>query len=161
LTPWAARGVGEHRARFPRSSIHFECIDHDPHAIEYANGLLAAFDGAVTFRCENAFKLRAAGPLAELVWCAGLFDYLDDATFGVLCRRLMQLVAPTGSLVIGNFSPYNPTRAYMEFGEWRLHHRTEDELLRLAAASGARPAQCWVGREPEGINLFLHIRAQD
>ncbi len=44
-------------------------------------------------------------------------------------------------------------------GEWRLHHRSADELRQIAVAAGAHPANVGVGAEPEGVNLFLHVRA--
>jgi hypothetical protein len=86
---------------------------------------------------------------------AGLFDYLDDRTFRVLLEKLLRLVAP-GGVVIGNFSKANPTRAYMEFGEWFLHHRDADDLRLLASSVEADDVT--VTQEPAGVNLFLNIR---
>ena len=64
-----------------------------------------------------------------------------------------------GEIIIGNFNNENPSRDYMEMvGDWMLTHRSENELIALAVKAGAKPTKVWVGQEPEGINLFLHIK---
>ena len=76
-----------------------------------------------------------------------------------MVKRLQVAIAPGGELVIGNFSRANPSRSYMELvGEWNLHHRSEDQLRELALQAGADADQLSVGREPENVNLFLHLR---
>src|SRR5262249_43608178 len=93
----------------------------------------------------------------DFIWASGLFDYLSDATFVRLTRRLLAALRPGGELVIGNFGLHKPTRLFMELVlDWRLHNRSAAELLRLAALAGERRAE--VGREAKGVNLFLHLR---
>jgi len=67
---------------------------------------------------------------------------------------------PGGEIVIGNFNDeHNPSRFFMElFGEWHLHHRSEQVLFKLALEAGYTPDNIHIGKEPEEINLFLHIR---
>ncbi|MEO1713093.1 MAG: class I SAM-dependent methyltransferase, partial [Bacteroidota bacterium] len=64
-------------------------------------------------------------------------------------------------IIIGNFNElHNPSRTYMEiFGDWYLVHRTKEDLLRLGKAAGFKVDQMVVGQEEEGVNLFLHIKA--
>ncbi len=45
----------------------------------------------------------------------------------------------------------------MEFGDWRLHHRTPEDLAKLALGLGVPVDAVHVGSGPEGVNLFLHI----
>ncbi len=89
---------------------------------------------------------------------AGLFDYLDDRKFVYLLGKLRAHLVTGGRLIIGNFSNRNPTRKYMElFGKWFLYHRSEQELVALATASGVAEEQVTVYSEPLGVNLFLHL----
>ncbi len=46
----------------------------------------------------------------------------------------------------------------MEFGGWHLIHRDEKELLRLANAANIPGASIQIGQEPNGVNLFLHLK---
>jgi hypothetical protein len=60
---------------------------------------------------------------------------------------------------VGNFSDFNPSRDYMELlGDWVLQHRTRDRLRELALEAGAAEDAIDVQWEPEGVNLFLHVR---
>jgi hypothetical protein len=69
-------------------------------------------------------------------------------------------VTKNGEIIIGNFNQNNnPSRGYMElFGEWYLHHRTENELIFLAKEAGFSEIQIHIGKEEEDVNLFLHLR---
>jgi hypothetical protein len=62
-----------------------------------------------------------------------------------------------GKMVIGNFSTLNPSRDYMEFGEWFLFHRDINELTELAVKAGADPDLVAIESEATGVNLFLKI----
>jgi len=48
----------------------------------------------------------------------------------------------------------------MEFGGWHLIHRDEAKLLRLARDANIPNAVTRIGQEPNGVNLFLHIKIQ-
>jgi hypothetical protein len=44
------------------------------------------------------------------------------------------------------------------FGEWFLHHRTDEELVQLALEAGVPDVnQIRIESEKEGINLFMRI----
>ena len=65
------------------------------------------------------------------------------------------MLAPGGRVILGNFHPNNVDKAFMDYVlDWKLIHRTEDDMNRLFAQSKfARP--CTRFRfEQEGINLF-------
>ena len=138
-------------------SIFFECVDCDEHAIAYSSNMAKRVDHHVRFHCANAFFFSTKN-LFDLVWSAGLFDYLDDRSFKILLKKLLRFVNVDGELVVGNFSPSNTTRDYMEFGNWHLNHRTTEELIQLAQEVGVPEEKVFVRSEPLGINLFLHIR---
>ena len=71
-------------------------------------------------------------------------------------------ILPDGEIIIGNFNEANnPSRGYMEiFGEWFLHHRTEDDLRSLAEKAGFKDTQIKIGKEDEDVNLFLHLKIE-
>lgn len=112
---------------------------------------------AVECCCKNAFRFKS-NKKYDLVWSAGLFDYLEDKQFIFLLRLLLDVVSPDGEIVIGNFSEANPSRDYMEFGEWFLHHRTEDRLAIIANQAGCSEHSINIEKEATGVNLFLRIR---
>lgn len=151
------RDVFEYLSQNPGTKTRFECVDMDQNAITYSQSLCRIFDGNVKYSLENIFLLRPTRTY-NFVWSAGLFDYLDDRKFTFLLKRLYKMLMPYGQLVVGNFSPNNPTRAYMEYGEWFLNYRNEEHLLSLAEQSKIPRQLCHVAKENEGVNLFLHVQ---
>jgi SAM-dependent methyltransferase len=155
-----ARDVAEHFERQPDSRCRFTCLDLDAAAIDFARGLV---DGAgagdrVEFVHGNALRWRSERRF-DLVWSAGLFDYLEDRLFVRLLARLWEQVAPGGELVVGNFDPCNPSRAWMELlCDWNLIHRTPAQLRKLAGYAGLPAHAVSVDAEALGINLFLRVR---
>ena len=92
----------------------------------------------------------------DMVYCAGLFDYLTDQT----CRNLLMLfkswVNPGGLLTITNVHPANPNRHQMEhLLEWYLNYRDEPEMTKLASEWSRYKK---VQSDPTGYNVFLDIR---
>jgi extracellular factor (EF) 3-hydroxypalmitic acid methyl ester biosynthesis protein len=92
----------------------------------------------------------------DLVYCAGLFDYLSDR----VCRKMMEIlydqVAPGGLLVATNVAVNNPVRNVMEYVlAWNLIHRDASQLASL------RP-QCdgafRVTTDSTSLNIFLELR---
>lgn len=85
-------------------------------------------------------------------------DYLDDNVVVKLLDWIHSILRPGGRVILGNFHPRNPTRAMMDHVlEWRLIHRDEADMHRLARAS-ALGTQCTrVLYEPQRIDLFAEI----
>ena len=152
------RDIAEYFSKASLSSIHMDCVDQDSKAIEYARKLCKKHLDRVHFIERNAFRFQSDDTY-DLIWSGGLFDYLSDKQFIYLLKHLMTFLRAEGELVIGNFSPMNPSRAYMEIvGDWHLNHRDELHLTRLAKESGVHPDSIQVTAETKGINLFLHVR---
>lgn len=150
-----ARGIVEFLS-MESGGILFECVDCDKNAIEYSSKQLTGFNDYVEFHTENAFYFSSQHTF-DLVWSAGLFDYLNDRAFKLLIKKLLKFLGEEGELVIGNFSPSNPSRDYMEFGNWYLNYRSIDALTNLAKEIGVPEEKISVQSEPLGVNLFLHI----
>ena len=138
--------------------IQFDCVEFDDVAILYAKTLCFEYMENINFMKANAFRFTTEKRF-PLIWSAGLFDYLDDRRFIFLTKRLYDFVDEGGELVIGNFSDYNPSRPYMEvLMDWQLHHRGPEKLTQLAKDSGIPESMIYIGKEQEGINLFLHLK---
>jgi SAM-dependent methyltransferase len=135
------------------------CIEMDAKAIDYAKELNKEFIPYINFINKNIFKYDTEEKY-DLVWSAGLFDYFDDKAFLMILNRMKKWILPGGEIIIGNFNEANnPSRGYMEiFGEWYLHHRTEEDLIKLAEQAGFKQSQIQIGKEDEDVNLFLHLR---
>jgi extracellular factor (EF) 3-hydroxypalmitic acid methyl ester biosynthesis protein len=153
-----ARDLREWFDANPESAIHFDCIELDPKAIAHASSVCGAYAARVTFHHQNALKF-VPSERYDLIWSAGLFDYLTDRLFTRLVRSLMPFVKVGGEVVVGNFSEFNASRDYMELmGDWYLEHRSEGKLRELAEKAGAGAEQVAVRWEPEGVNLFVHVQ---
>lgn len=141
-----------------RVPVRIDCVEMDARAIEYAQKLCAPWLRHLCFHHRNV--LRSVPDRGyDLVWSAGLFDYLSDRVFVHLLKTLLAVTKARGEVVIGNFSDCNPSRAYMELlGDWHLHHRSHETLVALAGQAGASPDMVQVFWEPQGVNHFLHVR---
>jgi len=74
----------------------------------------------------------------DLIYSAGLFDYLADPVAEKLVTTMAAMLKPGGKLLIGNFAPSSRGRGYMElFLDWKLIYRSEAELCKLFGANAA------------------------
>ena len=146
-----AHAVCDNGTRF-----YYHCVDHEQEAIDYAEVLLkeSGISTRVKLDCTNAFRVQT-NKTYDLIWSAGIFDYLDDRTAKLLIRKLWRLLKPGGQLIFGNFSPKNPTRTGMELiGQWYLIHRSAHELISLCEDTGVKYSSIHIESEPLGVNLF-------
>ncbi len=101
---------------------------------------------------------RRGGESYNVVYCAGLFDYLSDR----VCRRLLEifysLLAPGGLLIATNVHSGNPSRQWMEsVMDWHLVYRDDAQMLSLAPS--AAPAEnVSIKADPTHVNIFLEVR---
>lgn len=153
--------VGQH--------IDVALIDQEERAIQYCERTLAPlatktgarihFIGESIRRLLSARSLQDALGTRDLVYSAGLFDYLSDRSFQALLNTLYDACAPGGHLYIGNVNAEtNTTKWSMEYAsDWYLIHRSRETLAELAAGLVPEPSLVRVEAEPLGVNLFLHI----
>ena len=93
----------------------------------------------------------------DVIYSAGLFDYLRPATAVQLTRDFYSRLRPGGDLLIANMVPENPSRWYMEHQlDWQLLYRSRAELLEIGekAHPGARMQ---ILEEESGVNPFLQM----
>ena len=68
----------------------------------------------------------------DVVYSAGMYNYLPDALAWRLTSFLFELLNPGGTLMVANFVPTNANRAYMEtFMDWRVVLRDETQMMQL------------------------------
>jgi extracellular factor (EF) 3-hydroxypalmitic acid methyl ester biosynthesis protein len=94
----------------------------------------------------------------DLVYCAGLFDYLSDQ----ICQRLMNIlyswVAPGGLLVATNVHVCNPRRLTMEYVmEWNLIYRDRAQMATLRPESAAAD-DLFICSDKTGVNVYVEVR---
>jgi len=153
------------------SKYHFTLLDQDPSALEAAKNLVrnlgAKFDTKldVTYLNESVRTMLTTNQIADkwgqfnFIYSMGLFDYLTPPAARVVIRKLFQLLAPGGEMVIGNFHVSNPSRIYMEYWlDWVLYYRTEDEFKELLSSEAT--AETSVFFENTGSQMFLHVKKQ-
>jgi extracellular factor (EF) 3-hydroxypalmitic acid methyl ester biosynthesis protein len=106
--------------------------------------------------------VRAGGGSREgnydLIYCAGLFDYLPDRT----CRRLMTLfyrsLAPHGWVLATNVTPASPNRGSLELIlDWHLIYRDAAQLAALRP-EGVPETEIRIVSDGTGINMFLEAQ---
>jgi hypothetical protein len=95
----------------------------------------------------------------DLVYAAGLYDYLNDHVAATLTARLFELTKPGGTLLIPNFAPSCPDRGYMESCmAWDLIYRDEYDMTRLVTRIPAdQIAKYDVYSDPSGSVVYLRI----
>ena len=114
-------------------TFHLTAMDQDEASLRQC---VADYpDFSISPICENVLAIlrnRITLDRYDLIYSAGLFDYLNDRTASALAKALLSLLAPGGSLVIGNFNPENHGRGFMEgFMDWKLILRDEKAMTRL------------------------------
>lgn len=111
--------------------------------------------------------LRAATTGAEeeftgydIVYCAGLFDYLSQRVCARLVELFCSMAKPGGVVIVTNVSDSNPSKGWMEYlMEWNLIYRNQSEMSELVP--DRFPVKSSTVREdPTGVNLFLEIELE-
>lgn len=97
----------------------------------------------------------------DIVYCAGLFDYLSQR----VCKRLVELFAtmvkPGGLVIVTNVADANPSKAWMEYlVEWNLIYRGRAEMEDLVPEQ-ASVKETRIIEDATGVNLFLEIELQN
>jgi extracellular factor (EF) 3-hydroxypalmitic acid methyl ester biosynthesis protein len=109
-------------------------IDQDAESIAVVADAFAGIDEVVPQRGSVRDLLRGKIDISryDLIYAAGLYDYLSRSVATKLTHRLFEGLASGGELLVGNFAPDYPTIGYTEaFMDWYLLCRSEEELVDL------------------------------
>lgn len=148
---------------------HFTLLDFNQETIEYTQRVLHRMreqhgrntqislikKSVAQFVGENR---RSAAEACDLVYCAGLFDYLPDHVCRQVMRVFYEMTLPGGLVVVTNVDTYNPSRPWMDYAvDWNLLHRDSRALASLSPPQ-ADPETTRVVAESLGVNIFLECR---
>lgn len=117
-------------------------LDQDPLSIgaiirDLGETQVDAVDGSVKGILTNAYQLGQF----DLVYAAGLYDYLPRAVAIKLTRKCMAMLKPGGSFLFANFSDEVEDIGFMEtFMNWMLLLRSEGDMWDIVNASADRNA---------------------
>jgi extracellular factor (EF) 3-hydroxypalmitic acid methyl ester biosynthesis protein len=156
------------------SRCHFCLVDFSEEALQYTQQQIQKMVAAshnkpeidlihmsVHSLLKNAVNMSEGGiaDQYDVIYCAGLFDYLSDRVCNRLLRLFFQWVNPDGGRILAtNVHPANDARYQMEhILEWYLVYR--DEKAMSALVPEVDEQRTFVDKT--GINVFLEIRRQD
>lgn len=157
----------------PESDLaEIDMLDFNGETLEYTRESLAQTRAAAGRRTQLRYIQRSVHQLLrsapqggedqftgyDLVYCAGLFDYLSQR----VCKRMVELfctmVNPGGTVIVTNVATCNPSKAWMEYVmEWNLVYRDENEMMDLIP-EGLKLDNTTVSADPTGVNLMLEIQ---
>lgn len=151
----------------------FTLLDFNQETVDHAKNILSGIkdangrNGQIQIMQRSVHQLLkqassgSANPTGEsydLVYCAGLFDYLSQRVCKKLVELFTQLLRPQGLAVVTNVASSNPCIGWMEYlVEWNLVYRNDWQMLDLIPLDGT-VMETDVKREATGVNLFLEIR---
>jgi extracellular factor (EF) 3-hydroxypalmitic acid methyl ester biosynthesis protein len=163
---FVARSELSQRARFTLLDFNDETLAYTSRVLKEAVSRFHRDTGVRLVRKAVVQLLKEAanhnpGPETlryDLVYCAGLFDYMPDQICRQLTAILYRFVAPGGLLVVTNVDECNPSRNWMEYSvDWHLIYRNSREMATLVPETV--PADGWrLLSEATGVNAFLEIR---
>ena len=149
----------------------FTLIDQEQRALRYANEKTYPH----TLKSQGRYSVRALNisftdilrgisamnslPQQDLIYSLGLFDYLTDRRATSLLRRLYDMLAPGGLLIIGNMNETPLSGLWpLEFiTDWTLHYRDDPQML--AWTDGLGTARAWTETEPtERVRLLYALK---
>lgn len=168
-----AREVAEFLAHDPLAErpTRFFLIDQDGEALCFAGRQLAAAvcdglsNGAARIEMRHLSVLRLLReiepselmPAADLIYSAGLLDYLSDRTCRILTRRLYDALRPGGHLLLGNMKAGTDMVWPLELiADWSLGYRSAESIL--GWTNGLEGAEIALRTEATGYDYLLSIR---
>jgi cyclopropane fatty-acyl-phospholipid synthase-like methyltransferase len=133
-------------------------VDQDDETVAVAAALTANANARVCHAGIRSLLRETAGYGSfDLIYSAGLFDYLADEVAQRLLLRLHGMLRSNGRLLVANFTPDFHELAYMEcFMEWPLICRDEARLRALAPAFCPVATSC----SEDGRMAYLDIRVR-
>jgi extracellular factor (EF) 3-hydroxypalmitic acid methyl ester biosynthesis protein len=98
----------------------------------------------------------------DLIYSAGLYDYLPQPVAASLTRLLYSKLCPSGRLLLGNLKETPDTTWIMDYVlGWTLLYRTEETLLSLAIGLSPLPSSAGITADDTRQCIFLDIRRSD
>jgi extracellular factor (EF) 3-hydroxypalmitic acid methyl ester biosynthesis protein len=157
----------------PFPSPQFTLVDFNDETLQHAREIFRQLGArlgkpvAVEFQKRSVHAILkeygrvvelAADRRFDLIYCAGLFDYMPNS----VCQRLLEILyswlTPGGLLVATNVDPSNPIKNGMEhLLDWHLIYRSSQNSRSLKPAAVAEENLSIVS-DTTGVNIFIRIR---
>ena len=141
-------------------NIDLSLLDIEKKALEFcekkAEGLKLS---NITYYEQDILKFKHSSSQSKyhLIYSLGLFDYLEDRLFSLLAVKMFNLLEEGGTLVIGNVSDRNPSRALLSLvGDWNRIHRNEQSLKLLTKNIDCSDRN--IEKDTTGIQLYLVLK---
>lgn len=166
--------VREFIEQYPRAdAAEFTLLDFDNNAMKHVTAATAEAKArhgrrtevrTVRMSVNQLIKesVRGSGKVVEpgfdMIYCVGLFDYLNDRTCRQLTALFYEWSAPGGLVAVANMKDEKPFRHMVEYLlDWHLLYRDSHSLWKFRPAPAALE-DCKVVGEPLAVNLFLEVR---
>jgi extracellular factor (EF) 3-hydroxypalmitic acid methyl ester biosynthesis protein len=119
-----------------RGAGAFFAVDQDAETLATVAAEFSTYGvDAVRGSVRGVLARKVAYTNLDLVYAAGLYDYLAEPLAVQLTARLFAMLRSGGRLLIPNFNPSLRDIGYLEaFMDWWLLYRDDDDMNRLAAA---------------------------
>jgi extracellular factor (EF) 3-hydroxypalmitic acid methyl ester biosynthesis protein len=146
-----------------RGQVEVLAIDQDRESLALIDSEYNSL-GAAT--CWGSVRQVLAGKLDvgrfDLVYAAGLYDYLGEPVAQRLTEILFGWLEPEGTLLLPNFLPDIEDLAYMDaVMDWHLVYRNECDMLGLAATLPRdRVRRLQLSNDPARNIVFLRVDRQ-
>jgi len=165
--------IQDFMARHAASNLaSFTLVDFNEETIRHGQATLEAARQRAGRRTKMQFQKKsvaqvlrardgAAGPDGQydLVYCAGLFDYLSDPVCARLMNIFYEMLAPGGLVLATNVDRSNPIRHWLEdVLEWPLIYRDSREMARLQPEQAGPDGASVLADAGTGVNIFLEVR---
>lgn len=143
---------------------HVVALDQDPESLavvasSYPEVQVVARRGTV----RDVLARRFASERFNLVYAAGLLDYLAQPVATMLASRMLELLSPGGTLLLANFTPDTPDIGFIEaMLDWHLVYRTEADMGALLepALQKRSVATMRTWRDPDGCIVYLSVETK-
>lgn len=142
------------------TNVRFTALDQDAASISEAQTTYREY--AILGETKSFASLireRVVAKRYDLIYSAGLFDYLQDSTAVALIKAMFARMEPGGVLSIANFTRDSHGRGFMAgFMDWCLIYRNEEDLRSLADAACPKASHRIFRDQPRNV-VFLEVFA--
>jgi extracellular factor (EF) 3-hydroxypalmitic acid methyl ester biosynthesis protein len=152
-------------------NAHFTLLDFNDETLQYTQAKLAAAARDNRRRTEVRLQKKSVlqvlkeyarpkvePPKYDMVYCAGLFDYLADPACKHLMNIFYDMTVPGGLVLATNVEPSNPMRNGMEhLLDWNLIYRNGAQFRTLHPQK-AEAENVEVYGDVTGVNVILEVR---
>jgi extracellular factor (EF) 3-hydroxypalmitic acid methyl ester biosynthesis protein len=153
------------------NDAQFTLLDFNDETLQYTQGKLSTLvrDNSrrtvVNLQKKSVLQVlkeyarpKGEQPKYDMVYCAGLFDYLADPACKHLMNIFYDLTVPGGLVLATNVEPSNPMRNGMEhLLDWNLIYRNGAQFRTLKPAK-AEDENVEVYGDVTGVNVILEVR---